>query len=151
MSAITAINRADLSRLQSWSILSGAAIMLSLSMGMRQSFGLFQPHLIREIGITAGDFSLALAIQNIVWGISQPFVGMLADRFGFRKVTVAGALLYIGSLLLMINTTSSLELILGAGIGVGLALSCTASSLAPSRRSGGRSPWAVCRRSARSG
>ena len=130
VSAITAINRADLSRLQSWSILSGAAIMLSLSMGMRQSFGLFQPHLIREIGITAGDFSLALAIQNIVWGISQPFVGMLADRFGFRKVTVAGALLYIGSLLLMINTTSSLELILGAGIGVGLALSCTASSLA---------------------
>lgn len=110
--------------------MAGAAIMLSLSMGMRQSFGLFQPHLIREIGITAGDFSLALAIQNIVWGISQPFVGMLADRYGFRRVTMAGGLLYIASLLLMIYTTSPLELILGAGIGVGLALSCTASSLA---------------------
>jgi len=129
VSAITASNRDDLSRLQSWSILAGAAMMLSLSMGMRQSFGLFQPHLIREIGITAGDFSLALAIQNIVWGVSQPLAGILADRFGFRKVTVAGALLYIGSLILMINTTSAFELTLGAGIGIGLALSCTASSL----------------------
>jgi predicted MFS family arabinose efflux permease len=124
------IDRSELGRWQSLSIMSGAAIMLSLSMGMRQSFGLFQPHLIREIGITSGDFSLALAIQNIVWGISQPFVGMLADRYGFRKVTIAGAVLYIASLLLMIYTTSPLELILGAGIGVGLALSCTASSLA---------------------
>jgi len=124
------IDRNDLGRWQSLSIMAGAAIMLSLSMGMRQSFGLFQPHIIRDIGITAGDFSLALAIQNIVWGVSQPFVGMLADRYGFRRVTMAGGLLYIASLLLMIYTTSPLELILGAGIGVGLALSCTASSLA---------------------
>lgn len=124
------IDKNDLGRWQSLSIMAGAAIMLSLSMGMRQSFGLFQPHIIRDIGITAGDFSLALAIQNIVWGVSQPFVGMLADRYGFRRVTMTGGALYIASLVLMIYTTSPLELILGAGIGVGLALSCTASSLA---------------------
>lgn len=110
------------------SILAGAAMMLSLAMGMRQSFGLFQPHMIREIGITAGDFSLALAIQNIVWGITQPIVGILADRYGFRKSTLVGCALYIGSLIIMINATSAFELILGSGIGVGLALSCTGSN-----------------------
>ena len=61
---------ANLSAAQRWSILGGAAIMLSLSMGMRQSFGLFQPHMVRDIGITTADFSLAMAIQNIVWGIT---------------------------------------------------------------------------------
>jgi predicted MFS family arabinose efflux permease len=122
------IDRDELSRMQTWSILAGAAMMLSLSMGMRQSFGLFQPHMIRDIGITAGDFSLALAIQNIVWGVTQPFAGMLADRYGFRVVTLAGCALYLASLLIMIFASSAIELTIGAGIGVGLALSCTASN-----------------------
>ncbi|MGE0154893.1 MAG: MFS transporter [Reyranellaceae bacterium] len=124
------IDRNELNRWHGLSILAGAALMLSLSMGMRQSFGLFQPHVIRDIGITAGDFSLALAIQNLVWGMTQPFAGMLADRYGFRPVTLVGCVLYIASLVAMINAGSAIELILGAGIGVGLALSCTASSLA---------------------
>jgi len=51
--------------MQVWGILGGGAIMLSLAMGMRQSFGLLQPHMIRDIGITAADFSLAIALQNI--------------------------------------------------------------------------------------
>ena len=53
-------------------------------MGMRQSLGLFQPQMIRDIGVTAAQFSLAIAIQNIVWGLTQPFVGMAADRWGAR-------------------------------------------------------------------
>ena len=84
------MKRENLSRAQSWAILGGAAVMLSLAMGMRQSWGLFQPHMIRDIGITAADFSLAIAIQNIVWGITQPFVGMFADRHGVRPVVLAG-------------------------------------------------------------
>ena len=63
--------------MQVWGILGGGAIMLSLAMGMRQSFGLLQPHMIRDIGITAADFSLAVALQNIVWGATQPIVGCL--------------------------------------------------------------------------
>ena len=85
------MKRSQLTRAQSWSILGGAAVMLSLAMGMRQSWGLFQPHMIRDLGITAADFSLAIAIQNIVWGATQPFVGALADRHGARRVMLGGA------------------------------------------------------------
>jgi predicted MFS family arabinose efflux permease len=120
----------DLTSVQSWLILGGAAMMLSLAMGMRQSFGLFQPSMIRGIGITAADFSLALAIQNIVWGATQPFVGMLADRHGTRPVAVGGVLIYAAGLVLMLVAKSALLLTLGAGICIGLALSCTGSAIA---------------------
>lgn len=124
------MKQTEMPRSQEWAILAGAAIMLSLSMGMRQSFGLFQTHMIREIGITAADFSLAISIQNIVWGATQPFVSMIADRYGNRKVLLGGVLVYIVSLLVMRSATSAFALILGPGIGVGIALSCTGSSLA---------------------
>jgi predicted MFS family arabinose efflux permease len=124
------MKRTELRSVQAWAILAGAGIMLSLSMGMRQSFGLFQPEMIRDIGITAADFSLAISIQNIVWGVTQPFISMLADRYGIRKIMVGGVLLYIASLVMMYFATSSLLLILGPGIGVGIALSCTGSNLA---------------------
>jgi predicted MFS family arabinose efflux permease len=121
-----------MSPIQRWSILGGAAVMLSLAMGMRQSFGLFQPHIVRDVGVTTADFSLALAVQNIVWGVTQPFVGILADRFGFRWLVLGGVLIYAAGLALMAVATSPLELILGSGVCVGLALSCTASSVAMS-------------------
>jgi predicted MFS family arabinose efflux permease len=86
--------------------------------------------MIRDIGITAADFSLAIAIQNIVWGITQPFVGVLADRHGVRKVALAGVVIYALGLLISVYATSALVFILGAGFCVGLALSCTASNIA---------------------
>ncbi|KIZ34476.1 MULTISPECIES: MFS transporter [Rhodopseudomonas] len=120
---------AQLSSFQRWSILIGAAVMLSLAMGMRQSFGLFQPSVIRDIGITSADFSLATALQNVVWGVSQPLVGMFADRYGARYVMLMGVLVYAAGLVLMMVATSALVFTLGAGLCVGLALSCTASSM----------------------
>ncbi len=102
------MKREHLSGLQTVLILGGAATMLSLAMGMRQSWGLFQPHLIRDIGITAADFSLAIAIQNIVWGTTQPFVGMLADRHGARPVALAGVVIYAAGLLVSLYSTSAL-------------------------------------------
>ena len=91
---ILSMKQTDLSRFHVALILGGAAVMLSLAMGMRQSFGLLQPHMIREIGITAADFSLAIAIQNIVWGMTQPFMGILADRHGARPVALLGVTVY---------------------------------------------------------
>ncbi len=126
------MNQADLSVARRWSILAGAAILLSLAMGMRQSFGLLQPHMVRDLGITTSDFAFALAIQNIVWGVTQPFVGMAADRWGVRWVTLAGVAIYGLGLWLMLVATSAFALTLGAGFCVGLALSCTASSVAMS-------------------
>ncbi|MEO8204484.1 MAG: MFS transporter [Betaproteobacteria bacterium] len=124
------MKRHELSRAQSLTILGGAAVMLSLAMGIRQSWGLFQPHMIRDIGLTAADFSLAIAIQNIVWGMTQPFVGILADRHGVRPVAVFGVVIYAIGIGLSIVAHSPLVFTLGAGICVGLALSCTASNIA---------------------
>jgi predicted MFS family arabinose efflux permease len=124
------MKREHLSTLQTLSILGGAAVMLSLAMGMRQSWGLFQPHMIRDIGITAADFSLAIAIQNIVWGLTQPFVGAMADRHGARPVGIFGVLVYAAGIIGSIYADSALMFTLCAGIAIGLALSCTASNIA---------------------
>jgi predicted MFS family arabinose efflux permease len=120
---------AQLSTFQRWSILAGAAILLSLAMGMRQSFGLFQPSIIHDTAITTADFSLATALQNVVWGVSQPVVGLLADRFGARYVMLTGVLVYAAGLAIMMISTSALVFTIGAGLCIGLALSCTASSM----------------------
>jgi predicted MFS family arabinose efflux permease len=126
------MQRSQLSPLQSFSILAGAALMLSLAMGMRQSLGLFQPQMIRDVGVTAAQFSLAIAIQNIVWGLTQPFVGMAADRWGARPVAAAGVITYAAGIGLAILAQSAWMLTLGIGLCIGLALSCTASNIAMS-------------------
>ena len=104
--------------------------MLSLAMGMRQSFGLLQPHMIRDIGITAADFSMAVALQNIVWGATQPVVGIWADKYGTRPVALVGVLIYILGLLLLRFADAAWMVTLGIGFCVGIALSCTASNIA---------------------
>jgi predicted MFS family arabinose efflux permease len=126
------IQRTDLQTIPFWAILIGAATMLTLAMGMRQSMGLFQPHIIKDLGITAADFSFAIALQNIVWGVTQPFVGMMVDKYGARPIAVTGALIYAAGLILTIIAPSILVLTLGIGICVGLALSCCASNVAMS-------------------
>jgi predicted MFS family arabinose efflux permease len=120
----------DLTRAERAAILGGAALMLSLAMGMRQSLGLLQPHVVRDLGITAADYSLALAIQNIVWGVTQPFAGLLVDRIGARPVAIVGVLAYALGLVVMALAPSAWMLTLGAGLFIGVALSCTASNLA---------------------
>jgi len=124
------MKRSQLPRSQSLAILGGAAVMLSIGMGMRQSWGLFQPHMIRDLGITAAEFSFAIALQNIVWGASQPFVGALADRYGTRLVMLAGVLIYALGTLASLLAPNALMLTLSAGIAIGIALSCTASTIA---------------------
>jgi predicted MFS family arabinose efflux permease len=115
-----------------WTILIGAATMLTLAMGMRQSMGLYQPHIIKDLGITAADFSFAIALQNIIWGVTQPFVGMLVDKHGARPIALTGAFIYALGLFITLNAQSTLVLTLGIGVCVGLALSCCASNVAMS-------------------
>jgi predicted MFS family arabinose efflux permease len=124
------IDKSNLSRVQIFSILAGAAVMLSLAMGMRQSFGLLQISMIRDVGITAAEFSLAIAIQNIIWGVTQPFVGAMADRHGSRPVALTGVAIYGLGLLLMRFAEATWMVTLGMGVCIGLALSCTASNIA---------------------
>jgi len=117
------------SRSQTLLILIGAAALLSLGMGIRQSLGLFLTPVTRGLGVTAADFTLAVAIQNIVWGLSQAPVGALADRFGLRATMVAGAAIYVVGLGIMAAAGGAVALLVSGGF-IGIALSCTASSLA---------------------
>ena len=110
-------------------ILIGAAVMLSLGMGLRQSFGLFLTPVTRDLALTATDFTLAVAVQNIVWGISQAPIGAVADRFGLRATMMAGAAIYVIGLAVMAAAGGALALIV-SGVSIGVALSCVASSLA---------------------
>lgn len=112
-------------------ILLGTALLLTLGMGMRQSFGLFLGPITHDLAITAADFTLALAIQNLVWGFSQAFVGAIADRFGLRITMVAGAALYVVGLGTMAAAQGVLALVISGGL-IGIAFSCTATSLAMS-------------------
>ena len=80
-------------------VLSG--LIIAVSIGLRQSLGLFMPPMTAALGITAAAFGFAIAVQNIVWGVSQPLVGAIADRYGPRPVLVGTALAYAGGLLLM--------------------------------------------------
>ena len=111
-------------------ILIGAATMLSISMGVRQSFGLILQPLTRDIAITVADFTLALSIQNLVWGLLQPVAGALAVRVGFRTIMTAGAALYVAGLVLVASANGLAGVILGAGGLIGIALACTASGIA---------------------
>jgi MFS family permease len=109
-------------------ILLGAGVLLSLGMGIRQSFGLFLTPVTRDLAVTAADFTLAVAVQNIVWGLSQAPVGAIADRFGLRATIMAGAAIYVVGLAVMAAAGGTAALIISGGL-IGVALSCTASSL----------------------
>lgn len=115
---------------QTIAVLTGSSIMLTMSMGMRQSWGLFITPVTQDLGITIADFTLAIALQNLIWGITQPIIGAFADRFGCRIMTVFGSFLYAGGIGVTMAASGPFLLILGMGVMIGLALSCTALSLA---------------------
>src|SRR5690348_869422 len=110
-------------------ILIGAGVLLSLGMGLRQSLGLFLTPVTRDLAVSAADFTSSLAIQNIVWGLSQAPVGAIADRFGLRLTMMIGAVTYVLGLGIMAAAGGTTALLI-SGAFVGVALSCTASSLA---------------------
>ena len=69
-----------------WIVILCAAFIVTLAMGVRQSFGLFLPQMSVDIGISRSDFGLAMALQNLLFGLVQPFVGALADKHGAGRV-----------------------------------------------------------------
>ena len=111
-------------------ILIGAAVMLSLSMGVRQSLGLVMPSLTRDIAISVSEFTLAISVQNLAWGALQPFAGALVVRVGFRPVMLAAAALYCAGLLLLSLAHGLLGVMISAGVLIGVALAGTASAIA---------------------
>jgi predicted MFS family arabinose efflux permease len=119
-----------LSRGQAVLVLTTTAIMLSIAMGLRQSLGLFQTPVVQDLGLQAADFAMAIALQNIIWGFTQPFAGALVDRFGPRLVAISGAFLYAAGLAVTATATNAAMITLGSGVLIGIALSCTTSGIA---------------------
>jgi predicted MFS family arabinose efflux permease len=102
-------------------IIAGGAIT-SIGLGIRYSFGLFLDPVIETLGTDRGAFALVIAVQNIVWGVSQPVAGAIADRFGTGKVLAAGGLAFAAAMLLMSTAETTELLMLSAGFLTGVAV-----------------------------
>jgi predicted MFS family arabinose efflux permease len=111
-------------------ILVGASLMLSLSMGLRQSLGIFMPPLTKDVGLSVSDFTLAIAVQNLAWGFLQPWAGAVAVRLGFKRLMLAGALLYILGLVLLVTAHGFIGVLLGAGVAIGASMALTGPAFA---------------------
>lgn len=106
-------------------VLAGGLIM-GAALGIRHVQGLFFTPVTLEHGWSREAFGLALALQNLVWGVAQPFTGMIADRFGSLRVIVVGMLLYAAGLVTMALAASTGTFTVGAGLVIGIALSGSA-------------------------
>ncbi|KPW22819.1 Permease of the major facilitator superfamily [Pseudomonas cannabina pv. alisalensis] len=115
-------------RTSGW-ILLGSALILALSLGTRHGFGLFLSPMSADFGWGREVFAFAIALQNLMWGLAQPFAGALADRFGAAKVVFVGGILYAVGLLCMSMADSPLSLSLSAGLLIGIGLSGTSFSV----------------------
>lgn len=107
-------------------VLIASGVVLTLAMGVRHGFGFWLQPISQEHGWTRETFSLALALQNLMWGVFGPFAGMAADRFGTARVVVVGAVLYMAGLLWMALVDQPVLFVVGTGVLIGAALSCTA-------------------------
>ena len=110
-------------------MLIGSALILALSLGIRHGFGLYLVPMSHEFGWSHQVFSLAIAMQNLIWGAVQPFTGALADKYGSKIVVITGGILYCVGLLLMAISSTTWLLNLSTGLIIGFALSATSFSV----------------------
>lgn len=124
-------------------VLIAGCIIIMIGFSIRASFGVFQIPIASEFGWLRADFSLAIAVQNLAWGIGQPLFGALAERFGDRRAIVIGALTYAAGLVLSSFAVTPgqhqiLEILVGfgiAGTGFGVILAVVGRAAHPENRS----------------
>jgi len=107
-------------------VLFASGAVLTLAMGVRHGFGFWLQPISQAHGWTRETYSLAMALQNLMWGALGPFAGMAADRFGTARVVIVGALLYMAGLLWMALVDAPALFVIGSGVLIGGALACTA-------------------------
>ena len=110
-------------------ILICGGIILTLSLGTRHSFGLYLQPMTSDLGWSRQTFAIALAVQNLVYGLATPFAGIIADKYGAARALVGGTLLYGLGLVLMAFSGTGWEFSLSAGLLVGAGLSCSGFSI----------------------
>ncbi len=124
-------------------VLIGGSIILLVGFAIRAAFGVFQIPIAEEFGWPRSEFSMAIAIQNLAWGIGQPLFGAMAEKLGDRRAIILGALAYAAGLVLAAISTTPLaaqgsEFIVGfgiAGTGFGVILAVVGRASAPEHRS----------------
>lgn len=124
-------------------ILVAGCIVVMISFAVRASFGVFQIPIAAEFGWARAEFSLAIAIQNLAWGIGQPIFGAIAEKIGDRKAIIMGALIYAFGLMLSSGATTPLahqtyEIFVGfgvAGTGFGVILAVVGRAASDENRS----------------
>ena len=130
-----------------WLLVVAGGVVMGLALGVRHVQGLFLLPVVTDRGWTRASFALAMAVQNLAWGVSQPLTGMIADRFGAARVVAASLVLYALGLVAMAHATTPGAFVWSAGVCIGVALSGTAFGavygalnrlVAPPRRS-----WAL--------
>src|SRR6267378_3392377 len=122
MNQISEVSRSLTWRTPAVIIVCGCLIAL-IGFGPRSSMGFFLTPMSAANGWGRDVFALAFALQNLLWGIGQPFAGAIADRFGMVRVLGAGALLYAAGLVMMSYSTSPISLQVTAGVLIGFGLS----------------------------
>ena len=124
-------------------IMLAGATLVSATLGIRQVFGLFLQPISLELGTGFQLFSLAIAVQNLVWGLSSPLFGAAADRYGPWRVAAMGALLYGSGLFLMASFVTDAgifigQILIGLGLGsagISIAIGAVARAAPPEKRS----------------
>lgn len=109
-----------------WQLVIAGGVVMGAALGVRHVQGLFLMPVTIDHGWSRGTVGFALALQNLLWGIAQPFTGMISDRFGSAKVILAGLLIYALGLFTMAYASTPGVYTLGTGVLVGIALSGSA-------------------------
>lgn len=110
-------------------VLIFGSLMVTLSMGIRHGFGLFNMPITSANGWGRETFALAIALQNLIWGFAQPVAGALADRYGPFKIMILGGFLYAVGLIGMALTNDPLLFHLAGGLSIGIGLAATTYSV----------------------
>ena len=110
-------------------VLVFGSLMVTLSMGIRHGFGLFNMPITSANGWGRETFALAIALQNLIWGFAQPVAGALADRYGPFKIMILGGFLYAVGLIGMALTNDPLLFHLAGGLSIGIGLAATTYSV----------------------
>lgn len=112
-----------------WIAVACGAFIITVSMGVRQTFGLFLAPISIDLGIGREVFGLAVALQQIFWGLFQPACGMVADRYGTGRVLLLGTVAYMVGLAIMATAQGAVQLNIGLGVFTGFAMAATSFSV----------------------
>lgn len=115
----------DILKRHGWLVIFAGFLVMSISLGVRQNFGLLLPAMTADLGLDRQTFAFALALQNLMWGLFSPPLGALADKYGSGRMIALGGLVYASGLWVMAQAEGVFGLNLGGGLLIGFAQAAT--------------------------